>query len=396
MGVRETYPLGSAVECRYAFSEPFQPTTSDWIGVYRVGWRSHDSYETYLWVQLPTKSGDAENTNREASVTFPADVIPKDSKEFYQFCYVSSAKQVCGVSTPFQLSSSMDDLFEVQDPDDPNTMVIKTKAQMLEDHLVVLKKESLELQKEVHLLQLELDAERASKGKLMEQLAGMARLQDELEEERISKENLHQHIKELQEGLRAERQSNEQLHNQLRAMRDELQADRRVREEAFENQSRGSEERMLESQTGASCEELEEAAVERVTENDGVVGPPSLDNATKGQQAATHLEEDGGGAEAKSLSITERITEDFDDETAEGTASGPPEATNKSEDSLKSCPVCNHQFPAGASEDEITQHVEHHNGQVCPICFMQFDTDYPEENVTAHVNRHLDDSADEF
>lgn len=41
----------------------------------------------------------------------------------------------------------MDDLFEVQDPDDPNTMVIKTKAQMLEDHLAVLKKESLELQK---------------------------------------------------------------------------------------------------------------------------------------------------------------------------------------------------------------------------------------------------------
>jgi len=58
---------------------------------------------------------------------------------------------------------------------------------------------------------------------------------------------------------------------------------------------------------------------------------------------------------------------------------------------LKSCPVCSEQFPAGASEDEITQHVEHHNGQVCPVCFMQFDMDYPEENVMAHVNRHLDD-----
>jgi len=75
--------------------------------------------------------------------------MPKDSKEFYQFCYVSSAKQVCGVSTPFQLSSSMDDLFEVQDPDDPGTMVIKTKAQMLEDQLEVLKKDSIELQKVV-------------------------------------------------------------------------------------------------------------------------------------------------------------------------------------------------------------------------------------------------------
>jgi len=317
VGVRETYPLGNAVECRYAFSEPFEPTTRDWIGLYRVGWRSHDSYETYVWIQLPTKSGDAENTNHEASVTFPADVIPKDSKEFYQFCYVSRAKQVCGVSTPFQLSSSTDDLFEVQDPDDPNTMVIKTKAQMLEDQLTTIKKDSVELQKEVHLLQLELDAERASKGQLMEQLKGMARLQDELDAERFSKESLHQQIKELEEGLRAERQSNEQLHNQLRAIRDELQADRRAREEAFENQSRESEDRMLESQTGASCEALEEAAVERVAENDGVVCPPNPDEATKGQQAATHLEVDEGGAEAKSLSITERITEDFDDETAQ-------------------------------------------------------------------------------
>lgn len=69
LGVRETYPLGGAVECRYAFSEPFEPTARDWIGLYRVGWRSHDSYETYLWVQLPIKSGDVAST--EASVTFP-------------------------------------------------------------------------------------------------------------------------------------------------------------------------------------------------------------------------------------------------------------------------------------------------------------------------------------
>lgn len=73
--------------------------------------------------------------------------MPKDSKDFYQFCYVSSANQICGVSTPFQFGTSVDELVEVQDPDDPTTMVIKTRSQILEEQVTAFKKERVELQK---------------------------------------------------------------------------------------------------------------------------------------------------------------------------------------------------------------------------------------------------------
>lgn len=61
--------------------------------------------------------------------------LPKDDGEFYQFCYVTSAGQVRGASTPFQFrQASVDDLIEIED-ENGELLVIKTKTALLEEKL---------------------------------------------------------------------------------------------------------------------------------------------------------------------------------------------------------------------------------------------------------------------
>jgi len=71
--------------------------------------------------------------------------MPRDDGEFYQFCYVTSKGLVRGASTPFQFRQpGMDDYVEVEDIED-DIMVVKTRADALEDDLkiVLLAKEKL-------------------------------------------------------------------------------------------------------------------------------------------------------------------------------------------------------------------------------------------------------------
>ena len=61
--------------------------------------------------------------------------LPNDDGEFYQFCYVSSARQVRGASTPFQFRKpGADDFVEVED-EETNMLVIRSKTIYLEETL---------------------------------------------------------------------------------------------------------------------------------------------------------------------------------------------------------------------------------------------------------------------
>lgn len=382
--VKESYPPGSSIQCRYVVKGPHVCSSKDWIGIYRVGWRSCNNYEAYVWVQMPSATDESQEVECGGTVTFPADSLPSDSRDFYQFCYISSASQVCGVSAPFQMCASVDDLFEVQDPDDPTTMVIKTRAQVLEEQVGALKKERLELQKETQLLHCELDAERTSKGQLMNQLQLLSELQDQLNKERDNNRILNENLKELQETLQSERQANEQLHGQIRGMRDELKTERKVREESL-NQP-------LDVPDGIK-------ATARIsdTDEDADLMKNSFASASP-----------GGDTESKQMSLTERITgsvlkhlkkasdwlaEDFDDDQMLEAEPGIPAAAAKPEPSLSLCPVCNFDF-LNLSEREITAHIDGHNGPVCPICYTQFDKSSDDDVIAAHINNCLENPKD--
>uniref|UniRef100_A0A8C2Q3X3 Calcium binding and coiled-coil domain 2 n=1 Tax=Cyprinus carpio TaxID=7962 RepID=A0A8C2Q3X3_CYPCA len=133
--VPPSYPPNTAVTCRYTLTGALEPSTRDWIGIYKVGWISTQKYYTYVWVtpsldhvgpeplvlQVVFSVPEPEKRDRglqqclkcycdlnmvvtcKYSILLETEesYLPKDDGEFYQFCYVDSFGHVKGASTPF-------------------------------------------------------------------------------------------------------------------------------------------------------------------------------------------------------------------------------------------------------------------------------------------------------
>uniref|UniRef100_A0A671GCB7 Calcium-binding and coiled-coil domain-containing protein 2 n=1 Tax=Rhinolophus ferrumequinum TaxID=59479 RepID=A0A671GCB7_RHIFE len=97
--VEKFYVPGGDVTCYYTLTQHFIPRRKDWIGIFRVGWKTTREYYTFMWVNLPTDL-KSESTKQQ-EVQFKAYYLPKDD-EYYQFCYVDQDGVVRGASIPFQ------------------------------------------------------------------------------------------------------------------------------------------------------------------------------------------------------------------------------------------------------------------------------------------------------
>ncbi|XP_063314956.1 calcium-binding and coiled-coil domain-containing protein 2 isoform X3 [Pelobates fuscus] len=122
--VQKWYKINTDISCCYTYTEPFQPGRKDWIGIFKVGWKTTREYFTWIFVQSAEES-------TEKSVNFKAYYLPKDCEEYFQFCYVDENGEVRGASTPFQLCK------EVEDDSDmlmvmPEEMVDKLQVEILD------------------------------------------------------------------------------------------------------------------------------------------------------------------------------------------------------------------------------------------------------------------------
>ncbi|KAJ3607995.1 hypothetical protein NHX12_025046 [Muraenolepis orangiensis] len=97
--IPKTYIGSAPVTCHYTLAVGFQPTTRDWIGLFKVGWSTTKDYYNFVWVDLPVDLVEKEPA-RKLSL-FCDYYLPKDVSDFYQFCYVDRAGHVKGASTPF-------------------------------------------------------------------------------------------------------------------------------------------------------------------------------------------------------------------------------------------------------------------------------------------------------
>uniref|UniRef100_I3MKX4 Calcium-binding and coiled-coil domain-containing protein 2 n=1 Tax=Ictidomys tridecemlineatus TaxID=43179 RepID=I3MKX4_ICTTR len=52
--VEKFYVPGGDITCYYTFAEHFIPRRKDWIGIFRVGWKTTREYYTFMWVALPS------------------------------------------------------------------------------------------------------------------------------------------------------------------------------------------------------------------------------------------------------------------------------------------------------------------------------------------------------
>uniref|UniRef100_A0A8C3B1W0 SKICH domain-containing protein n=1 Tax=Cyclopterus lumpus TaxID=8103 RepID=A0A8C3B1W0_CYCLU len=92
-----SYPPVSPVTCSYTHTPAFQPSPRDWVGMFKVGWSTTKDYHTFVWVESCLDV--VGSATRQA--VFKEYYLPKDELDFYQFCYVDGAGQVCGASTSF-------------------------------------------------------------------------------------------------------------------------------------------------------------------------------------------------------------------------------------------------------------------------------------------------------
>nr|XP_015223287.1 PREDICTED: inositol polyphosphate 5-phosphatase K isoform X2 [Lepisosteus oculatus] len=86
----------------YSILEPFPSSTWDWIGLYKVGFRSYSDYVTYVWVK-----DDEVLYNEEAvQVYVGMNEIPVLGGEFLLCYYSSNLQCIIGISAPFQIHES--------------------------------------------------------------------------------------------------------------------------------------------------------------------------------------------------------------------------------------------------------------------------------------------------
>ncbi|XP_078487180.1 uncharacterized protein LOC100185044 isoform X2 [Ciona intestinalis] len=146
--IPDFFPPEKDVTMSYILTE-IEPTSRDWVGLFRVGWASPRDYTTYVWSPKPTLD---ESGNLSQCITFKAYQLPKDDSEFYQFCYVTRNGYVRGASTPFQfrLCTENDCLVEVED--ESGMIILKTKSDALEDQLSKVNQEKKLLEVEMESL----------------------------------------------------------------------------------------------------------------------------------------------------------------------------------------------------------------------------------------------------
>uniref|UniRef100_A0A673UVS1 Calcium-binding and coiled-coil domain-containing protein 2 n=1 Tax=Suricata suricatta TaxID=37032 RepID=A0A673UVS1_SURSU len=171
--VEKFYVPGGDVTCYYTLTQEFIPRRKDWIGIFRVGWKTTREYYTFMWVTSPS------DLNRELAkkqeVKFKAYYLPKDD-EYYQFCYVDQDGVVRGASIPFQFRpENEEDILvvttqgEVEEIEQRNKELCK-ENQELKDSCVNLQKQNSDVQAELHKTQEELETLKSATQKLEEKV----------------------------------------------------------------------------------------------------------------------------------------------------------------------------------------------------------------------------------
>jgi len=70
--IPETYAAGADVQCSFVITEHLEIHSRDWVGLYKVGWRSSSDYFYYEWSPVP--SNYVPGTEVANRVVFPGNL----------------------------------------------------------------------------------------------------------------------------------------------------------------------------------------------------------------------------------------------------------------------------------------------------------------------------------
>ncbi|XP_008686502.1 calcium-binding and coiled-coil domain-containing protein 2 isoform X1 [Ursus maritimus] len=224
--VEKFYVPGGDVTCYYTLTQHFIPRRKDWIGIFRVGWKTTREYYTFMWVALPADL--RSESAKQQEVQFKAYYLPKDD-EYYQFCYVDQDGVVRGASIPFQFRpENEEDILvvttqgEVEEIEQHNKELCK-ENQELKDSCVSLQKQNSDLQAELHKKEEELETLKST-SKKSDQRAKAQKERWETELLRLKEENQKVSSENEKMGVRVD-QLQAQLSTQEKEMEKLVQGD---------------------------------------------------------------------------------------------------------------------------------------------------------------------------
>ncbi|CAN9516100.1 unnamed protein product [Ophioblennius macclurei] len=140
----------SRVDCHYTLSPEHIWTSSDWIGLFKVGWTSVKEYHTFVWALAPDDY--QEGTEVNCCVHFYASYLPKPSSQDYEFVYIDAKGEVCSRSSKFSFCAPkpLEDLVtleeETQGEEEATDMLLVVpRAELLQRRLLECLQERAEL-----------------------------------------------------------------------------------------------------------------------------------------------------------------------------------------------------------------------------------------------------------
>ncbi|NWU87393.1 CACO2 protein, partial [Onychorhynchus coronatus] len=223
--VEKFYVPGGDVTCYYTLTQNITARAKDWVGIFRVGWKTTREYYTFMWAPLP--AAGHSDTAVQQKIQFKAYYLPKDD-EYYQFCYVDQDGMVRGASVPFQFrAETEDDILVVTTQGEVEEIELQNKNlreenEELRASCASLQKQNGELQEELKKaqeLQKSLESLRSNTEKLELELSSLKMENKHLQEQGDSREA---ELQQLKERIRSVTLEKERLENRLRTALDRL------------------------------------------------------------------------------------------------------------------------------------------------------------------------------
>ncbi|XP_041815154.1 calcium-binding and coiled-coil domain-containing protein 1-like [Chelmon rostratus] len=218
--VGQLYFPQTRVECHYSLTPEHQWSSSDWIGIFEVGWSSVKQYYTYTWALVP--EGYTEGASVNFCAHFQASYLPRPSTVEYEFIYVDKLGEVCARSRPFTFCApkpleELETLKEERDEEDgeEELLLVIPRAQLLQSRLEESLKKQAEIQQTLDEMRKETENERESSDKARMEWEGereamkeeIAELRDNVRQnyDTLKKmEGKHKDVKNSQENLTSE------------------------------------------------------------------------------------------------------------------------------------------------------------------------------------------------
>ncbi|XP_045344477.1 calcium-binding and coiled-coil domain-containing protein 2 isoform X2 [Leopardus geoffroyi] len=364
--VEKFYVPGGDVTCYYTLTQQFIPRRKDWIGIFRVGWKTTREYYTFMWVSLPVDLNS--DSAKQQEVQFKAYYLPKDD-EYYQFCYVDQDGVVRGASIPFQFRpENEEDILVVTTQEELE--ILKSTAQKLEQEakaqkdgweteLLQLKEQNQKMSSENEKMGVrveQLQAQLSTREKEMEKLVQGD--QDKTEQlERLKKEN-----SQLLLTLTQQKERQKKLEQTVEEMLKQEETTTLKKQLALKDENAGLSKKLSENKIIYDALQKEKERLERENdllkrENSRLLSYMGLDFDSLPYQVPTSAQ--GGAGQNPALVYGNPY-------------SGIQESSAPSLLAVKKCPTCKSDFAGDILDFTSEQQRPQPLCLSCPICDKTF------------------------